>query len=237
MKKLRESFVAYALMALGVLFFACCSSGDDDNENGGGTDGGESSSKVAKAIDLGLPSGTKWADRNVGADSPEGYGDYFAYGDTLPKESYVDDNCVTDGIKFQYLVSKGILGNDGNLTAKYDAATVNWGDGWKTPTFAQIKELITTCIWTWKTKNGVEGYEVKSEKNGNSIFLPAAGVRKGASLNGKGLRGLYRSSTYYEYGGYYSYCLDFSSNGSHGWDNGGFSGERHYGYSVRPVVE
>lgn len=192
--------------------------------------GGESSSKAGKAVDLGLPSGTKWADRNVGAANAESYGDYFAWGETSQKDSYMDNNCVTYGLNYSTLQSKGIIDSNGNLTAKYDAATVNWGKGWKTPTYAQVKELVNNCTWTWKTKNGILGYEVKSANNGNSIFLPFAGYRYGTSLEYDGSDGYYWSSTAGESNGG-AYGLVFAS-GNNNW-----SSYRYVGFSVRPVSE
>ena len=101
-------------------------------------------------VDLGLPSGTLWATCNVGADSPDGYGDYFAWGETEPKTTY---NWST------YLYS-----------------TVNWGEGWSTPTYKQWVELLTKCSYSWTTINGVKGC-VFMARNGHSIFLPAGDSR------------------------------------------------------------
>ena len=116
-----------------------------------------------EAVDLGLS--VKWATCNVGAESPEEYGDYFAWGETQPKAAYTSDNCKT--------LEKNIGDIAGNPA--YDAATANWGDGWRMPTKTEMQELIDNCTWTWTTKNGVTGYKVKSKKNGNSIFFPSAG--------------------------------------------------------------
>ena len=182
-----------------------------------------------KAVNLGLS--VKWASCNVGADSPEEYGDYFAWGETSPKSNYSSDNSVTCGLSISELESRGIIGADGNLTAVYDAATANWGGNWRMPTSAEIKELCNKCSWKWTTTNGVKGWLVTGP-NGNSIFLPAAGYRNGTSLSDAGSNGYYWSTTpdsdYYDD----AYYLDFYS-GYYDWDYG----YRYAGFTVRPVSE
>ncbi|MBR4845620.1 MAG: hypothetical protein IKU98_04275 [Bacteroidaceae bacterium] len=181
------------------------------------------------AIDLGLS--VKWASCNVGAELPEEYGDYFAWGETSPKSKYNDDTSVTLGLSTSELKSRGIIGSNGNLTADYDAATVNLGDDWRMPTKAEQDELRESCTWSWTTLNGVEGYKVTSS-NGNSIFLPAAGYRYGTSLNGAGSYGYYWSATPYS-GSNYAYSLYFLSGG-YDWD---YCSYRNLGHSVRPVYD
>ena len=111
-------------------------------------------------IDLGLPSGIKWAATNVGATNPEDYGDYFAWGETTPKGEYTEDN---------YTYSD----NPDILPASADAASVNWGGYWRMPTQAEMQELLDNCTWTWATQNGATiGYLITGT-NGNSILLPA----------------------------------------------------------------
>jgi len=185
------------------------------------------------AIDLGLPGGTKWASCNVGASSPEDYGDYFAWGETTTKDSYTEDNSTTYGVNYSTLQSKGIIDSNGNLTAAYDAATANWGKGWRMPTLAEIEELALNCTWTWTSQNGVYGRLVTGP-NGNSIFLPAAGCRVGSSLDYAGSNGYYWSSTVYEVDSYYAFRLFFFSDNI-GWLS--YSIRRYKGQSVRPVAE
>lgn len=145
-------------------------------------------------VDLGLYTGTLWADRNIGAASPEDYGCYFAWGETTPKSNY-------DWTSYKYAnggemhltkyCNKSICGYGGYtdrrniLERTDDAATVNWGSSWCMPTGLQIEELYHECTWTLTTRNGVEGYEVKGP-NGNSIFLPCAGVRHGEEFSDGG---------------------------------------------------
>ena len=172
-------------------------------------------------VDLGLPSGLKWATCNVGASSPEDYGNYYAWGETSTKTTYTEDNCTTYGKRMS-----DISGN-----AQYDVARKKWGSTWRMPTKAEQQELLDNCTWEWTTQNGVNGYKVTGP-NGNSIFLPAAGYRYGTTLNFDGYYGGYWSSTPDESGTNGAYYLYFNS-GDHyvGW----FS--RNYGLSVRPVTE
>ena len=110
-------------------------------------------------VDLGLPSGTMWATCNVGASSPEDCGDLFAWGEIHPKEIYNDSTYTFDG-------------NPSTLPSYRDAATMNWGQGWRMPTDGDFVELLSNCAWRWTTINGVNGYIIRGF-NGNSIFLPA----------------------------------------------------------------
>ena len=181
-------------------------------------------------VDLGLPSGLLWATCNVGASSPAGYGDYFAWGETTTKTEYNESNCPTYGLTNSQLQSQGYIDSNGNLTAQYDAATANWGGDWRMPTYEEQQELLNNCTWTWTAQNGINGYKVSSTVNSNYIFLPAAGYRSGSSLYCAGRYGDYWSSTPYESGSYRAYVLDFdSSNLSiHNF-------YRYDGQSVRPV--
>ncbi len=170
-------------------------------------------------VDLGLPSGTKWATCNVGADSPEDYGDYFAWGETTPKSSYTSSN-------YNY------SSNPTTLPLDKDAAYTNWGPSWRMPTTAEVKELNGNCTWTWTTQNGVKGYKVTSKTNGNSIFLPAAGYRNGSDLNYAGSYGYYCSSSLSTNDSDYAYGLDFDS----GFVSSYYGRSRYLGRSVRPVL-
>ena len=172
-------------------------------------------------VDLGLPSGLKWATCNVGASSPSEYGDYYAWGETTTKSDYSSSNCVTFGQEIG-----DISGNP-----QYDAARANWGDTWRMPTIEEFEELIEECEWEWTSEGENRGYRVTGP-NGNSIFLPAAGYRVRTSLNYAGSYGDYWSSTPYESNTQYACYLSFSS-GSHcaHWYY------RYYGQSVRPVSD
>ena len=134
-------------------------------------------------VDLGLPRGTLWAACNVGADNPEGYGDRFAWGETQPKTAYSDSNYIYSNSGDNQLTKyctksefgyNGFTDNLKTLQSSDDAATVNWGEGWRTPTINEWVELVTKCSHSWTTRNGVNGC-LFTAKNGNSIFLPVRG--------------------------------------------------------------
>ena len=180
-------------------------------------------------VDLGLS--VKWATCNVGANSPEEYGDYFAWGETSTKETYDYDNCPTSRLSISELQSQGYIDSEGNLTSQYDAATANWGGDWRMPTYDELNELRNRCTWTWMTQNGVYGYNVEGP-NGNSIFLPAAGLRDGSSLLLAGSSGYYWNSTPNEIFGGSAYGLSFYSD-YHYVSNYG----RYDGRSVRSILE
>ena len=152
-------------------------------------------------VDLGLPSGTLWATCNVGANSPEEYGDYFAWGETEPKSNYTwgtykyCQGYETTMTKYCTSSKYGTVDNKTELEPSDDAATANWGSGWQMPSYEQCKELNNSSYTTttWITMNGVEGRMITSKSNGNSIFLPAAGLRRGTSLDSAGRHGNYWS--------------------------------------------
>lgn len=153
------------------------------------------------AVDLGLPSGTLWADRNVGADSPEDYGDYFAWGETEPKSTYNWSTykwCRGSATMTKYCAksSNGTVDNKTVLDLEDDAAYVNMGADWRMPTYDELKELKSKCTWTWTSQNGTKGYRVTGP-NGKSIFLPAAGYRLYSYLRSAGSFGFYWSSSLY----------------------------------------
>ena len=188
-------------------------------------------------VDLGLPSGLKWATCNVGATKPEEYGDYFAWGEVEPKDYYYWDSYKwyngTSGTLTKYCTDSyyGTVDNKTQLELSDDAANYNWGGSWRMPTHEEQEELRTECTWEWIAQNGVYGRKVTGP-NGNSIFLPAAGYRFGSSLNNAGSYGLYWSSSLLTYYPSDAYCLYFYS------DYVGWSGDdRGYGFSVRPVCQ
>ena len=169
-------------------------------------------------VDLGLSSGLKWATCNIGADSPEDYGNYYAWGETETKAEYTQDNSVTYGQQL----------NDISGNAQYDAATANWGGSWRTPTKDEIRELIYNCNWTPETQNGVDGFKVTGN-NGNYIFIPASGYRDGSSLYIYG-ECYYWSSTPRQYGVEFANIL---------YSDTEFQSEdvnyRYRGLTIRPV--
>ena len=192
-------------------------------------------------IDLGLPSGTKWACCNVGANSPSERGDYFAWGETSPKTAFGeynykwyiagDDHRIT---KYCSNSDYGIVDNIIGLQLEDDAAYVNWGPEWRMPGSAQTNELLNNCTYEWTKVNGMNGYLFKSNINNNAIFFPANGW-----YNNHGLQGLDDDgSCWIRFNAYISYpniayilCFRY---GNMGWINiVGLA--RHNGAGVRAV--
>ncbi|MBQ0031128.1 MAG: InlB B-repeat-containing protein [Bacteroidales bacterium] len=168
-------------------------------------------------VDLGLPSGILWATCNVGATTPEEYGDYFAWGETEPKEVYSDNpykwnKDTGEKDKWGNTIYEYIYGSD-NLDAEDDAATANWGSAWRMPTTAELAELINSCDWNWAEDyngSGVNGKLGTSKVNGNTIFLPAIGFRNDTILY-DGSNGLYWSSMLKVNEPDLAHCLYFNS--------------------------
>lgn len=171
-------------------------------------------------VDLGLPSGLKWAMCNVGASRPEDYGDYYAWGEIQTKSEYGIWNSLTFG--------RDIGNISGN--SKYDVAHAQWGSSWRLPTLAEIEELRNQCKWEWTTVDGHKGYRVIGP-NGNSIFFPVAGYRRGTGVYDQGSDLYFWSGTFYRDCSYYAYCLYFYNGGAN------WCYSRFHGLSVRPVSE
>ena len=208
---------------------------DDCSKNGKTED-----IRPRQAVDLGLPSGLKWASYNIGATRPEEYGDYYAWGETAPKADYswatykhakgVSDKLTKYCTNTSYGYN-GFTDDKTTLEPKDDAAHVNWGGAWRMPTDAEWTELRTQCTWTWTTQNGVNGYLVASKTNNNSIFLPAAGYRDyGTDLNYAGSHGGYWSSLLH--GGYPDGARSIYFDSGY---VGSYNDNRYCGQSVRPV--
>ena len=166
-------------------------------------------------VDLGLPSGTKWATCNIGATKSEDYGDYYAWGETQSKKKYNEKN-------YKYTDNSIVL------SSKDDVATANWGSDWRMPTQAEMDELSSNCIHKWTTQNGVNGL-LFTGTNGNSIFLPAAGSRSDSSLDKAVFSGCYWSSSLVPDDDSSWFLLFASDDYDVGHTN------RYYGFSIRPV--
>ena len=180
-------------------------------------------------VDLGLK--VKWATCNVGAEKPEEYGDYFAWGETAAKSDYswATYKFTTDdgGTFTKYTGSDKTL-----LDAADDAATANWGNDWRTPRKEQWDELMAHTNREWTTMNGVEGWLFTSRRNGKRLFLPAAGYRWDGELNNAGSYGCYWSSSLYTSDPSYAWSFAFNAG------NTGMSCDGRYdGQSVRAVRE
>ena len=197
--------------------------------------------KVYNAVDLGLPSGTLWADRNVGADVPEASGDYFAWGETEPKDYYGWNTYKwcneTESTLTKYCTnsSYGTVDNKTVLGFEDDAAYINMGTEWRMPTLEEQKELLDNCTWILTTQNGVYG-RIVTGPNGNSIFIPVAGFYKYGQLDSKDTFACIWSSSCYTSSSSVAYALYFNT-GSGGWWNCNWTGyDRYEGHSVRAVL-
>ena len=197
---------------------------------GGSSDPGE------EVVDLGLPSGLKWRGWNVGASKPEEYGNYYAWAETSPKSSYSSSNYkykatdYGDGMIVYAKYDPTPIHGDGKtvLEPEDDAASVNLGNGWRTPTFNEFKELRENCTWTWTTRNGVNGMLVTGP-NGKSIFLPGGGWYTNTTLTGKTTYGSYWTASG---SGGNAHAVDFAS----GYVDKAYLA-RPDGRSVRPVKD
>ena len=236
---------AMATILLMMVFEVSCSK--PDNPNNGGDNSGPNDSIVDDNgsvdghdyVDLGLPSGTLWATCNVGGNTPEGYGDYFAWGETEPKERY-DWKFYKYGrfLNERYELSKyctdSIYGLDGfvdNLTILEpddDVANACWGADWRMPTKEEWEELFLNTTSSWTTQNDVNGWRCTAS-NGNTLFLPAAGYWWGTEFNAN--LGLYWSSSVNKEFSYRAWGFHFNTDSAHLCG----SSDRNRGQSVRAV--
>ena len=196
------------------------------------------------AVDLGLS--VRWAPFNIGASTPEEYGDYFAWGETEPyyQSGYAQsENPVwQSGKETGYSMSSYIWGDGSSSYTRYsnsdgktefsdydlvdDAARANWGGSWRTPSHEEWRELIEKCDWIWTSQEGINGYLVTSKRNGNSIFLPAAGSRGGTRLYRINSEGCYMQSSVNNNTGFWSTKISVYDMMT-----------RTTGFSIRPVTE
>lgn len=217
---------AYATNSVGVSYGEEVSfntlDGDDGDDSG-------SDSEIAgyEFVDLGLPSGLKWATCNVGAEKPEDYGDYFAWGEIETKSEYTESNSLTHGKQM----------DDISGDVQYDVAAANWGGSWRMPTKDEMIELVSNCEWEWILIEKNDYDSVKCYKgigpNGNSVIFPVAGCYNGPSLINVGTGGLCWTSTPYDEMlnlAYEFYFNDYNAEVS-------YIGNRFIGQSVRPVSE
>ena len=225
---MKKSILFSLLVFSTALALVGCKSNQNEPEGG--------NSKGHNYVDLDLS--VKWATCNVGAESPEDYGNYYAWGETATKENY-DWSTYFDTNDGGRTFTK--YKNEGGKTVldpEDDAAHVNWGGSWRMPTKAEWQELYDNCTWTWTTQNGINGYKVTSNKAGYTdkfIFLPAAGLRDGSDLDNVGSLGHYWSSSLYEYYSVVAWYLIFNSDDR--LVNGyGDRYDRFDGLSVRPVL-
>ncbi len=239
MHRFYYSFLALVMAAASLTLVSC---GDDDEEvKPSGTPA------ILEAVDLGLPSRTLWANCNIGATSPEQYGDYFAWGETTGynsgKTTFTWENykwCKGDANSLTKYCGQSEWGYNGKtdglieLETADDAASANWGGKWRTPSLDQLEELVdtryTTCKWT--NVNGVRGVEITSLQTGKSIFLPASGHRSNATTLEGGLKCEYNSRMLNSAASIASYCLHIKTDGVIS-----SAMERASGTPIRPVCE
>ena len=217
----------------------------DDPGNGSGTQSTVSGSLNGHDyVDLGLPSGTLWATCNVGATTPEGYGDYFAWGETTPKETYTWSNYIYADYweipgyshktmtKYSYLIDTLTI-----LEASDDAATANWGIGWRMPTRAEARELINNCTMFPLSPTDDPGFWFTGP-NGNSIYLPKAGLKWSDILYEEYQCWYWTSTACGQYDHIYddsAFALDIGMFGEDFIPAKVGSGGRAEGFPVRPV--
>lgn len=240
MKKFTKATAALMLM---MVFAMSCTKPDEPNNGGNNNDQNDSIVDHSGTlnghdyVDLGLPSGTLWATCNVGAVMPYEYGHCFAWGETERKKDYDWDTYNwCNGVQLIKYCNKSNYGYEGFtddltiLQSGDDAATVNWGSGWHTPTKEQWQELIDNTASEWTTQNDVNGRVFYG--NGQSLFLPAAGGSWGIGLHEDGIFGFYWSRSLLTDYPHYAWILYFSTLRCHTDYN-----IRCYGFSVRPVRE
>ena len=198
------------------------SSNSSSSSNKTQTQNTTSSISSYECVDLGLPSGTKWATCNMGASSPEDAGSYFAWGEITTKYSYKEETSKMFG--------KEINDISGNST--YDAASARWGKGWRMPTKADFEELINNCRGQYILQGGVWGVKFTSKTNGNSIFLPTTGYKNDSALEQYNEKGYYWTSTPRSGFAHYGARFQLSKEGGKvDW------GTAFYGYCIRPVMK
>lgn len=234
--KLRDYYVDILGEAAGTATITVCDtkSGEKKTIEVTITDNIPSPGTYAEAVDLGLPSGTKWADRNVGASSPEDYGGLYSWAMTEEVEAYGrykwGHGEYGEITKYCTDSKYGTVDNKTILDPEDDAAYVAWGGQWLMPTLEQAKELVANCDSEWTKLNGVWGRRYTSKINGNTIFFPAAGYFAYETYYSKGTNGFYWTSTLNEKNSERAYDL-FLASGSTGTS----ANFRYYGASVRPV--
>lgn len=185
-------------------------------------------------MDLGLPSGTLWATQNMGANSPDEAGDYYAWGETETKTTFSWSNYAlangssTTLTRYNNSNSYGVVDNQRYLWDEDDAAHVQWGGLWRMPTVQQVLELRNNCTWVNDTARG--GYVVTGP-NGNSIFIPQAGYMKGPKLTMSGVSGYYWTSALGGGSPYNAYCMMCDQTIFEQ------ASQRCYGRSIRPVAK
>ena len=232
-------FILATAAILSVASISCSKDDDDSKQEDVNTNAGKAvaiGGTVGDIVDLGLS--VKWANQNLGASSEEDFGKYFVFGETEPKANYTwatykwgQADALT---KYQLSSIDSSVGNGlRTLELSDDAARVNWGGKWRTPTQNEIIELIEKTTWTWKKVNGVNGHEIVGP-NGNSIFIPAAGYQNGTETYSVGTKIILLSSTLFGWTTYDD--IEYVSIGR-GFAPQWSLNDRQWGRTIRPVWE
>ena len=169
----------------------------------------EPKASAVEAVDLGLS--LKWANMNVGATADSGFGTYFAWGETKPKNYYSWRTYAWSQGDSNFLLKYTATDSKILLAPTDDAARATWGGEWRMPTAKECEELTDPdkCEWEWTTKDGVNGYKVTGKKTGNSIFLPITGFRFYEGIQFRAIKGIYWTSSLYPNNPTKAYCLEF----------------------------
>lgn len=198
-----RAFAKICIAGLAVLLCVSCGKTDPKEEEKG------NSKDDFEAVDLGLPSGLRWANMNLQAESPEEYGGYFSWGETVAKTYFSTDNYkwYDDG---KYRTKSDFNKGKVTLDADDDAAHAILGKNWRMPTQEEFKELIQNCDCSWSKQSGVNGLLVKSKKNGKTIFLPSGGVMNGRSKGNFEIGRYWAGNLLTEGPNYYAVVLKFT---------------------------
>lgn len=222
-----KDVLLFLVLFMAMPAFVGCSDDEGSDSQGNSTTGTTKGSHNGHEwVDLGI--GVKWATCNIGASTPEEYGDYFAWGETTPKSSYTEENSKTCGRAIESIVGD----------TSYDAACAIWGGGWRMPNVNELNILKNDCTWISCIQEGHEGFKIIGP-NGNSIFLPAAGYCSGTDNQEAEIAGYYwtTSLVYSRYNSHpvllnQAYSLVFTKSWyeSRGTD-------RWMGLTIRPVLD
>lgn len=217
------------LMTLSVMFL-----GAVGHAKVNGTDDGSKAPDGVEAVDLGLS--VKWANMNVGAKKDSGFGMYFAWGETKPKEYYSWGTYSWSKGDSNFLMKYSVNDKLIRLSPTDDAARANWGGNWRMPTVEEFDELVdpNKCTWEWTTKDGVNGYKVTGKKTGKSIFLPITGFRFYSEVQFRAIKGVYWTATLYAGNPFKAWCLEFDFS-DYNVDFGNLSSNRFSGRCIRAV--
>ena len=230
----RKCLRGISLVLLAILFLPCgCKSRADKEKTDNAT-----VVNGHRFVDLQLPSGLLWAETNVGATTTTDNGNYYAWGETETKDD-CSQAAYRYGNSFDNMTKYNAADGKTRLDSTDDAANVNWGAGCRMPTGEEFKELADTanCTWTWVKKtvapgDTVSGYEVKSVRNGNVIFLPAAGARNEKNIVLRGESAVYWTSSLGSDAKGDAVCLSFYF-ANYSW----YNNARYIGASVRAVAD